>query len=129
MRTLSVEEVLELHRRIVQQSGGSVGLRDRGALESAVAQPLQTFEAVELYEGVIVKAAALAFFIASNHPFIDGNKRAAHAAFEVTLILNGYEIEASIDEQERIMLSLASGKVSREALTEWAKRHTRPVSV
>ena len=92
MRYLSIEEVVELHRRIILQSGGGVGLRDRRALEAAVSQPFQTFGGEDLYEGAIAKAAALGFFLASNHPFVDGNKRIAHAALEVTLILNGMNL-------------------------------------
>ena len=119
MRYLSIEEVVELHRRIILQSGGGVGLRDRGALEAAVWQPLQTFGGEDLYKGVIAKAAALAFFLASNHPFVDGNKRIAHAALEVTLILNGYELEAPVEAQESVMLRLASGEFTREQFTLW----------
>lgn len=59
----------------------------------------------------------------NNHPFVDGNKRTGHAAMEVFLILNGYEIEASIDEQERVILQVASGEMRREAFTEWLRTH------
>ena len=116
---------VELHHRIILQSGGGVGLRDRGALEAAVWQPLQTFGGEDLYKGVIAKAAALAFFLASNHPFVDGNKRIAHAALEVTLILNGYELEAPVEAQESVMLRLASGEFTREQFTLWVSAHSR----
>ena len=125
MRYLSIEEVVELHRRIILQSGGGVGLRDRGALEAAVSQPFQTFGGEDLYEGVIAKAAAFGFFLASNHPFVDGNKRIAHAALEVTLILNGYELEAPVEAQESVMLRLASGEFTREQFTLWVSAHSR----
>ena len=125
MRYLSIEEVVELHRRIILQSGGGVGLRDRGALEAAVSQPFQTFGGEDLYKGVIAKAAALAFFLASNHPFVDGNKRIAHAALEVTLILNGFELEAPVEAQESVMLRLASGEFTREQFTLWVSAHSR----
>ena len=58
-----------------------------------------------------------------NHPFIDGNKRAGHAAMEVFLMLNGYEIEASVEEQERVILQVASGKLDRKAFTQWLQAH------
>ena len=58
-----------------------------------------------------------------NHPFIDGNKRIGHAAMETFLILNGYEIEASVDEQEQLILDLAIGNVTREAFIKWLKYH------
>jgi len=111
--------VLELHRLVVEQSGGSTGLRSRESLESSIAQPLQTFGGQELYPSLIEKAAALGFFLVTNHPFIDGNKRVGHAALEITLVLNGFELSASVDEQERCFLSLASGQLSREEFTEW----------
>src|ERR687885_138020 len=80
MRYLTVEEVLKLHERVIEQRGGSTGVRDRGALESAVAQPQMTFAGEDLYPTVVDKAAALGFSLTMNHPFVDGNKRTAHAA-------------------------------------------------
>ena len=76
MRYLSLAEVLTLHERVVAQSGGATGLRDMGALQSATAQPRATFDGVDLYASLAEKAAALAFSLVSNHPFVDGNKRA-----------------------------------------------------
>ena len=86
-----------------------------------MSQPLQSFGGSELYPDVRDKAAALAFFLASNHPFVDGNKRVAHAALAVMLRLNGYRLVATVDEQEEVMLRLASGELTREALTEWVR--------
>jgi death-on-curing protein len=123
MRYLTVEEVLELHARLLEQSGGSEGLRDPGALASAIEQPRMTFGGEDLYPTVAEKAAILGFALARNHPFVDGNKRAAHAAMEVFLVLNGYEIEAPVDEQERVFLSLAAGEVERDAFADWVKTH------
>lgn len=123
MRYLTVEEVLELHARLLEQSGGSEGLCDPSALASAVAQPRMTFAGEDLYPTLAEKAAALGFALAQNHPFVDGNKRAAHAAMEVFLVLNGYEIEASVDEQEQIFLSLAAGELEREAFAAWVRAH------
>jgi death-on-curing protein len=111
MRCLSISEVFEIHDRIVSSSGGSRGIRDIGALESAVSQPRQTFDQKDLYPGIVTKAAALCFSMVMNHPFIDGNKRVGHASMETFLILNGYEIISSIDEQEHVMIELAAGKM------------------
>ena len=80
MRFLSLAEVLRLHQALLDQSGGAPGLLDLGALESAVAQPLVTFDGDDLYPSLEEKAAALCFSLVSNHPFADGNKRIAHAA-------------------------------------------------
>lgn len=123
MRYLTLNEVLELYRRIMEQSGGSVGIHDLGALESALAQPRVTFGGEELYPAVIEKASALGFSIIKNHPFVDGNKRTGHAAMETFLVLNGYEIEATVDEQERIILQVAAGELRRDEFTDWLRSH------
>ncbi len=79
IRYLTLSEVTDLHRQVVEQSGGSLGLRDLGALESAVAQPQMTFGGDNLYPTLVEKAAVLGFSLVMNHPFIDGNKHIGHA--------------------------------------------------
>jgi death-on-curing protein len=123
MRYLTVEEVLSLHGKIIDQSGGGAGLRDRGALESAVAQPEMSFGGQDLYRTIVEKASALGHSLIQNHSFVDGNKRVGHAAMEVFLLLNGYEIKASDEEQEQVILSVASGQIGRAALSEWLNQH------
>ena len=123
MRYLSLREILELHDKIIEVSGGARGMRDMRALESAINQPRVTFNRTDLYPDIIAKAAALCFFLVMNHPFVDGNKRIGHAAMETFLILNGFEIEATIDDQEKIILDLAAGKVDREQFTVWLSKH------
>ena len=122
-RYLTLDEVEHLHALVLARSGGADGLRDRGALESAVAQPRQSFGGEDLYPTLAAKAAALAHGLVANHPFMDGNKRIGHAAMEVFLVLNGHEVEAPVDEQEALFLDLAAGKVSRAELTEWLSGH------
>jgi death-on-curing protein len=126
IRYLTLEEVLTLHGLVIEQSGGKAGLRDRGGLESAVAQPRMTFGGQDLYPGVVEKAAALGFSLVCNHPFVDGNKRIGHAAMETFLILHGFEIVAEVDEQERIVLQLAAGQLERSAWIDWVKAHVQP---
>jgi death-on-curing protein len=123
MRYLTLGEVVALHRAILESSGGASGIRDLSALESALAQPRSSFGGADLHTSLHAKAAALGFSLALNHPFLDGNKRVAHAAMEVFLMLNGSEIVAPVDEQERLMLDLAAGNVTREQLTEWLEKH------
>lgn len=123
MRYLTLGEVVALHRAILAATGGADGIRDLGALESALAQPKATFDGTDLYPSVVDKASALAFGLAMNHPFVDGNKRIAHAAMAVFLDLNGLAIEATVGEQEQLMLDLAAGQGSRGALTDWLQRH------
>jgi death-on-curing protein len=120
---LTLSQILFLHQRLIQQSGGTPDLRDMAALESAVAQPKMTFDEKELYPSLSDKAAALGYSLIKNHPFIDGNKRICHAAMEVFLVLNGYEIDASVADQEKIILQLATGKMERAELVHWLKDH------
>lgn len=119
MRHLALEEVLRLHEMGLSQADGLPGIRDAGALEAALAQPQMTFGGEDLYPTLVDKAAALGFSLVLNHPFIDGNKRVGHAAMETLLVLNGYEIEAPVDEQEHVVLCLAAGDMDREAFTAW----------
>lgn len=127
MRYLTLGEIIALHRAVLNQTGGATGIRDLGALESALAQPRATFGGTDLHVTVVQKAAALGFSLTLNHPFVDGNKRAAHAAMEVFLMLNGLELIGTVDEHERLMLDLADGRISREQLATWIEQRVRPV--
>jgi death on curing protein len=128
MRYLTLGEVVELHRRIVGATGSASGIRDLGALESAIAQLKAAFGAVDLYPTIEAKAAALSFALVQGHAFVDGNKRVGHAAMEAFLVLNGSEIEAAVAEQEQLVLDLAAGRVTRGQLTDWVRQHVRPLS-
>ncbi len=123
MRYLTLDEVLEIYRRIIEQSGGSAGVSNLAGLESALAQPRMTFGGKELYPTIIEKASALGFSLIKNHPFIDGNKRIGHAVIEVFLVLNGFEISASVDEQEEVILQVASSELGRDDFTTWLGDH------
>lgn len=125
IRYLTLEEVLELHRLVLEQSGGLGGVRDLGGLDSAVAQPQMTFGGQDLYPGLGEKAAALGFSLVCNHPFVDGNKRVGHAAMETFLVLNEWELVAGVDEQEQVILRLAAGTLRRDEFTAWVKSHLR----
>ncbi|HZP83492.1 MAG TPA: type II toxin-antitoxin system death-on-curing family toxin [Chthonomonadaceae bacterium] len=127
MRYPDLQDVRALHRRLIETAGGSHGIRDIGALESAIAQPEMTFGGQELYPTLHEKAAAIAFSIVMNHPFIDGNKRAGHGAVELLLRLNGYRIVGELEEQERMFLALAAGEMEREAFVEWVREHIQPL--
>jgi death-on-curing protein len=124
---ISLGQVIELHRRIIEQSGGTPGILNFGALESAIQQPRMTFGGEDLYATIVGKAAALGFSIIRNHPVIDGNKRTGHAAMEVFLILNSHEILASVDHAEEVILRVASGKMGREEFTDWVEALLHPL--
>jgi death on curing protein len=123
MRFLTLEEVLELHSQIILQTGGSTGIRDFGALQSAVAQPRMTFDSKDLYPSLEEKAAALGFSLICNHPFVDGNKRIGHAALETFLVLNGYTLEASREDSETFILNVAMGTCTRSNMVNWIREH------
>ena len=126
MRYLSLGEIVDLHQALLEQTGGATGIRDLGMLESALAQPRATFGGTDLHPTLVQKAAALGFSLTLNHPFVDGNKRVAHAAMEVFLLLNGIDLNATIDDQERLMLDLADGRITREQLILWLENHVKP---
>jgi len=123
MRHLTIDEILELHRLVFLQSGGAIGIRDLGALDSAVAQTRFAFGGTDLYPTIVEKAAAMGYSLVMNHPFVDGNKRVGHAAMETFLVLNGYEIRADVDEQEKTILRLAAGTLSRDEFVDWLGAH------
>ena len=127
MRYLTLNEVLELHRRVVAQTGGAQGIRELFGLESAIVQPQMTFGGQELYPTVEAKAAAICFSLVMNHPFVDGNKRIGHAAMETFLILNGFELMANIDDSETTILRLAAGQLTRDELLDWIVKNVRPL--
>ena len=128
MRWLSLAEVLDLHRQLIEQSGGSPGIRDLGLLEASLAQPWQTFGGIDLYPEFLQKVACLGFSLIQNHPFVDGNKRIGHAAMEVVMLLNGMELMASVDESEPVVLKIATGAFGRESLARWLTEHQVPSS-
>jgi death on curing protein len=128
VRYVTLPEVVELHRRLLQATGGAPGIRDLGALESAVAQPKAVFDSAELYPALVEKAAALCFSLIQNHPFLDGNKRVGHAAMETFLVLNGAEVDARVDDQEGVILDLAAGRIDRIQLVDWLHQHLKPLA-
>lgn len=122
---LSLHQVLDLHKQQIERYGGARELRDRGALESALARPAMTFGGDDLYPDVPVKAAALMHSLALNHPFLDGNKRVAAHAAVLFATINGFELRATADELVEITLAVAQGKVEVEALAIWFRQRLR----
>ncbi len=121
IRFVTVPEVLRLHAILIEDQGGDPALRDAGLLESAISQPQQTMFGEYLHPDIVSMAAAYAFHICKNHPFIDGNKRAATAAMIKFLNDNGWSFVATADEAEPVILRLASGLMEKPELTEWLR--------
>lgn len=122
---LSRGQVLDLHRLQIARFGGSPGLRDKGALESAVARPQMTFGGEDLYPDVPAKAAALMHSLVMNHPFVDGNKRVGAHAAVFFLIANHFQPGFAPRELTAVTLGVARGEVSAEALAIWIRQRTR----
>ena len=123
MIRLSKEQVILLHERLIEVTGGSNGVRDEGMLDSALANPFQSFGGEELYPGVETKAAQLCFGIVKNHPMVDGNKRSGVHVMLVFLALNGYELSYTQKELSDVILDLASGKITAEDMLQWIMEH------
>ena len=122
---LSLEQVLDLHRVQIRHFGGAAGLRDRGALEAALARPQMTFGGEDLYPDIEAKAAALMHSLVMNHPFVDGNKRVGAHACVLLLLANDVEPAFSPAELADITLTLARGEVAAEALAIWLRQRSR----
>ena len=124
MIRLSKEQVILLHERLIEATGGSNGIRD-GGLDSALANPFQSFGDKELYPSVQAKAAQLCFGIVKNHPMVDGNKRLGTHVMLVFLALNGYELSYTQKELSDAILDLASGKTGAEDILRWIISHQK----
>lgn len=120
-RFLSAGEVLALHSVVIEESGGSHGVRDMPLLESALGAPQQTFGGESLHPDVFARAAALLRSIALNHPFVDGNKRTAFMATFVFLQLNGKDFAAPEAEVVEFMVDVAAKKTPLDAIATWLR--------
>ena len=122
---LSIRQVLALHTHQLRRFGGGAGVRDRGALESALARPAATFDGDDLYADIPDKAAALMHSLALNHPFVDGNKRVAAFAAIVFAESNGHACLAMPDELVETTIAVAAGSMAVEALAIWFRQRLR----
>lgn len=120
MKWLRTDAVLAMHKRQIAEHGGDDGVRDLGLLESAMARP-KNIEAYEPDADIARLAAAYAFGIAKNHPFVDGNKRTALVVCRTFLLLNGYQLNAEPTDKYLTFLSLAEGSVSEDQLVDWLR--------
>jgi death-on-curing protein len=114
---LSITDVLELHTDSIERYGGDAAVRDIGLLESALAQPQAGFGGEYAHDSIPAMAAAYAFHIVKNHPFVDGNKRTGAMAAFAFLRLNGFQISATNDQFQDMILGIAEGRLSKAAAT------------
>jgi len=109
---------------LLKRYGGTLGIRDRGLLSSALAQPKMTAQKKFLHRTLFDKAAAYGFHMCRNHPFVDGNKRIAFVLMDIFLQENGWELQASEEEAYETMIRLASGNLAKNDLSAWLKAHS-----
>lgn len=123
MIKFSKEKVKLLHQLMAEATGGSIGLRDEGLLDSALESAFATFDGVELYPSKEEKAAKLAFSLVSNHAFVDGNKRIGVYVMLSFLEINGIPIDASDDDVVHLGLGIADGTMKYEEILSWITEH------
>ncbi|MEI9475625.1 MAG: type II toxin-antitoxin system death-on-curing family toxin [Deltaproteobacteria bacterium] len=125
MNWITLPELVIIHERVIQETGGVHGVTNPGGLESALARPFTSFEGVALFPDLVSKVAALIHSIIAFHPFSDGNKRTALVAADVCLRLNGYRILPS-EEVEPFFWAVARGERQVDGIAEWLRSHTEP---
>lgn len=122
---ISAEDILLIHSRVIEGSGGLDGLRDSAGLEAAIAAPMQTFDGQELYPSDIEKIARLGFGLASNHAFLDGNKRISAMMTQLLLKWNGYDLTLRTGELADMFIAIADGTANGKDLLDWVYAHLR----
>lgn len=123
MIRLTKEQIILLHSQLIQETGGSDGIRDEKLLESAIKTPFQSFGGEELYPSMQAKAARLCYGLVKNHAMVDGNKRIGAHAMLVFLAINGYELSYTQKELSDIILEAASGEKNYEDVLQWLLEH------
>ena len=122
---ISAEDVILIHSRVIEGSGGLDGLRDRDGLEAAVSAPMQTFDGKELYPTDLEKIARLGFGLASNHAFVDGNKRIGAMMTQLLLKWNGYDLTLRSGELADMFIAIADGTAKEKDRLDWIHGHLR----
>lgn len=125
MRYLTLEEILKLHFQVIQDFGGSHGVRNEDRLQSVIAAPKQEVFGIEQYEGITEKAAVYLRNIIGDHPFTDGNKRTGITAAAVFMMRNGVRLTAKPKELEDFAVKVAVDSLDVAAITCWLNEHTK----
>ena len=123
---LTLNHVLDIHRRMIFEFGGDQAVHDHGLLVSAVMMPAARFGGRFLHKGVPAMAAAYFFHLCQNHPFVDGNKRTALASAEIFILLNDMQLTAGNKELEELTLGVAKGRISKGEAIDFFPRHVAP---
>lgn len=124
---LTLDEILQIHEDQISRYGGTLGVRDIGLLQSAVAMPMGQFDGVYLHPDLYSMGAAYLFHITSNHPFLDGNKRVGIVSAIVFLILNGIEVTAEETALEEMVLSVARSELEKKGISHFFVCNTHKI--
>jgi death-on-curing protein len=124
-RFLTLSEIIEIHEEQIERYGGDHGLRDRGLLESAAAMPAAGMRGEYFHQGLYEMAAAYLFYLCSNHPFVDGNKRVALDAAMTFLEINGVEVTAPVGEVVELTLAVATGRADKDRIAEFFRENSK----
>ena len=127
MKLLSAEQILFIHARLIEETGGSHGVRDLNMLLSAVGRPQASFDNQDLYPDLFSKAAALMESLIRNHPFVDGNKRTGVVAAGLFLRRNGYRLTTNNAELVTVTMDIAQSKSSLADLAIWLRENSQPI--
>ena len=120
----TIQDIYELHKQLENAFILSSGVRDENLLASAVNTPFQTFMGNDLYPSLYDKAAQLCYSLANNHPFTDGNKRTALHSMYVYLIINGFDIMATQQDLENMIINVAASNMTNTELAQWLRKNT-----
>jgi len=119
---IDIEEVLVIHEILIEEFGGTKGVRDRNLLESSIHRPFSTFDGQDLYKTPVDKAAALLESIVVNHPFLDGNKRTGYTLMRLTLLQFDMDIDAAQDDKYELVIGVAEGRITFDQINKWIER-------
>ena len=120
---ITADDVIQIHSRVIQRSGGMDGLRDRAGLEAAISAPMQSFGGQDLYPTTVEKIARLGYGLASNHAFVDGNKRIGAMMTQLLLKWNGFQMSLRSGELADMFIAIADGSAGESDLLAWIQRH------
>lgn len=121
---INLENTIKIHQILIEEFGGTKGIRDPKLLESALSRPFQTFNKKDLYPSTIEKAAALIESILVNHPFLDGNKRIGYVLMRLLLLEDEMDISATQEDKYNFVIAIAKGELSFDKITEWIDKNS-----
>jgi len=122
---IDLKQALSIHHILIEKFGGTDGVKDQGALDSALNRPYATFDQKELYPTPVEKASAILESILMNHPFIDGNKRTGYVLMRLTLMAGGLDIEATQTDKYELVINVTKGELDVDQIKQWIENRLK----